>query len=104
MINFVSLVMETAAAELLLEEAAQIEEEMQRFLSEMEQGTVENARHGVLLERFIGLLKRRGEIARKALILFKKRKVRLAPGPAQHDARTIRKALGMNVATPCSAA
>jgi hypothetical protein len=45
------------------------------------------------------LLRRRGEIARRALILFKERKVRFAPGLAQHDTRTTRKTLGMNVAT-----
>ena len=93
MISFVSLVMETAAAELLLEEAAQIEEEMQRFLSEMDHATGEDAHHGVLLERFMELLERRGEVTRKALILFKERKVGFEPGLAQHDAEALARRL-----------
>ena len=69
MTSLVHLVMEAAAAEVLHEEAAQIEQEVQRLLAEVGHATVEEPHHG-FRERFMQLLKRRGEVARKALILF----------------------------------
>jgi hypothetical protein len=88
MSSLVSLVKEAAAGELLHEEAARVEEEVQRFLSEVEQAAVEDTHDDAFLERFMALLKRRGEIARRAMILFreiKERRVLDEPAPAQHD-------------------
>jgi len=71
MTSLVNLVMEAAAAEVLHEEAAQIEQEVQRLLAEVGRATAAEPNPGVLRERFMELLKRRGEVARKALILFR---------------------------------
>ena len=71
MSSLVNLVMEAAAAEVLHEEAAQIDQEVQRLLAEVEHSTVEEPDHGVFWHRFMDLLKRRGEVVQKALILFK---------------------------------
>lgn len=69
MTSLVSLVMEAAATERLRDEADQIEQEMQRLLAEMELATAKEHRGGQV-QRFLELLKRRGEIARRALALF----------------------------------
>jgi hypothetical protein len=61
--------MEAAATERLREEADQIEQEMQRLLAEMERATAKEHRGGQV-QRFLELLKRRGEIARRAVALF----------------------------------
>jgi hypothetical protein len=61
--------MEAAATERLRDEADQIEQEMQRLLAEMERATAKEHRGGQV-QRFLELLKRRGEIARRALALF----------------------------------
>jgi hypothetical protein len=73
MSSLVNLVMEAAAAEVLHEEAAQIDQEVQRLLAEVGHSTVEEPDHGVFWDRFMDLLKRRGEVVQKALILFKAR-------------------------------
>jgi hypothetical protein len=65
------LVMKAAATELLHEEAAQIDQEMRRLLAEMEPAPACECR-GILLQRFLDLLQRRGEVAKKALILREK--------------------------------
>ena len=69
--SLVSLVMETAATERLREETDQIDQEMQRLLAEMERATGKEHRGGQV-QRFLELLKRRGEIARRALAQFEK--------------------------------
>jgi hypothetical protein len=71
MTDFVTLVMQAAATEVLREEADQIDQEVQRLLVEMERASVGENRGGRLAQRFLVLLKRRGEVARKALLLFK---------------------------------
>jgi hypothetical protein len=68
--TFVNLVMEAAAIESLREEAAGIEQEMQRLLSEVEQATDKGSCRAVFFERFMELLRRRGETARKTAVLF----------------------------------
>ena len=68
--DMVSLVMEAAATELLHVEAVQIDQEVQRLLAEMERAPVEELRRGSFAQRFLELLKRRGEVALKALIIF----------------------------------
>jgi hypothetical protein len=73
MTGLVNLVMQAAAAEVLHEQADHIECEMERLLAEVKHATVEDPYYGVLWERFMELLKRRGEVARKALILLKAR-------------------------------
>jgi hypothetical protein len=70
MTDLVNFVMQAAATELLQAEADQIDQEVQRFLSEMERAPFEECRAGSFAQRFLELLKRRGEVARKALILF----------------------------------
>jgi hypothetical protein len=61
--DLVSLVMEAAATELLHVEADRIDQEVQRLLAEMEQASVEDLRRGGSAQRFLELLKRRGEVA-----------------------------------------
>jgi hypothetical protein len=62
------LVMKAAATELLYEEAAQIDREVQWLLAEMQRTPASKCR-GVLLQRFLDLLQHRGEVAKKALIM-----------------------------------
>jgi hypothetical protein len=80
------LVMKAAATELLYEEAGQIDQEMRRLLAEMEHAPATECR-GVLLQRFLDLLQRRGEVAKKALIMREKSEsgatARIWPFPAQ---------------------
>ena len=71
MTDLVTLVMQAAATEALQEEADQIDQEVQRLLVEMERASVGENRGGGFAQRFLVLLKRRGEVARKALLLFK---------------------------------
>ena len=73
MASLVNLVMQAAAAEVLHEQADQIEHEMERLLVEVKHATVEDPHYDVLWERFMELLKRRGDVARQALILLKAR-------------------------------
>jgi hypothetical protein len=68
--DLVSLVMEAAATEVLHVEAVQIDQEVQRLLAEMERAPVEELRGGGFAHAFLELLKRRGEVARKAPIIF----------------------------------
>jgi hypothetical protein len=70
MTDLIGLVMEAAATELLHERAIQIDREVQDLLAEMECAPVEECCSGTFLERFLALLERRGEIARKALVIF----------------------------------
>ena len=67
--DLVGLVMEAAATELLYEEAAQIDREVQQLLAEAKHASAQESR-GTLLQRLIELLERRGEIARKAPLVF----------------------------------
>jgi hypothetical protein len=84
------LVMKAAATELLYEEAGQIDQEMRRLLAEMEHAPATECR-GVLLQRFLDLLQRRGEVAKKALIMREKSEsgatftARIWPFPAQNQ-------------------
>lgn len=71
MTNLVTLVMQSAAIEVLQEEADQIDQEVQRLLAEIERASVEECRRGGFAQRFLELLKRRGEVARKAMVIFK---------------------------------
>jgi hypothetical protein len=71
MTDLVTLVMQAAATEALQEEADQIDQEVQRLLVEMERASVGENRGGGFAQRFLVLPKRRGEVARKALFLFK---------------------------------
>jgi hypothetical protein len=68
--DLVGLVMEAAAIELLHVDALQIDREVQRLVAEMEHAPVEELRRDDFAQRFLELLKRRGEVARKALIIF----------------------------------
>jgi|SRR5215469_8545873 len=54
----------------LQEEAAQIEREVQRLLADVRYAEVKGTCHVAFWERFMELLKRRGEVLRKVLILF----------------------------------
>ena len=69
MSDLVGLVMEAAATELLYEEAAQIDREVQQLLAEAEHAPAHECR-SALAQRFLELLERRGEIARKAPVVF----------------------------------
>ena len=71
MTNLVTLVMQAAAIEVFQEEANRIDQEVQRLLAEVERASVEECRRGSFAQSFLGLLKRRGEVARKAIIIFK---------------------------------
>jgi hypothetical protein len=62
------LVMKAAATELLYDDAAQIDQEVRWLLAEMEHAPASECR-GILLQRFLDLLQRRGEVAKKALIM-----------------------------------
>lgn len=84
MTGFVDVVMQVAAIEMLSDEAAQIEQELQRLLAEVERTPVE-LHHDVFWERFMELLKRRGEVCRKTMIL------------ARHTRDDQRKNAGMGV-------
>jgi hypothetical protein len=70
MTDLIGLVMEAAATEFLHEQAIQIDQEVQHLLAEMERASVEECCSGTYMERFLALLERRGEIARKALVIF----------------------------------
>jgi hypothetical protein len=70
MTDLVTFVMQAAATELLQVEADQIDQEVQRLLAEMQRAPVEECRGGSFAQRFLELLKRRGEVARKALVIF----------------------------------
>jgi hypothetical protein len=63
--DLVCLVMEAAATELLNVEAAKIDQEVQRLMAERECAPAEELRRS-FAQRFLELLKRRGEVARKA--------------------------------------
>ena len=56
MARLVNLVMQAAAAEVLHEQADQIEHEMERLLVEVKHATVEDPHYDVLWERFMELL------------------------------------------------
>ena len=79
--DFVSLVMEAAAIEVLHVKAVQIDQEVQRLLAEMERVPVEALRGGGFAQPFLELLKRRGEIGRKALIIFEEPQSERPPAP-----------------------
>jgi hypothetical protein len=70
MTDFVALVMQAAATEMLQEEADQIDREVQRLLAEIERAPADEGSRGSFAQRFLELLKRRGDIARKALVIF----------------------------------
>ena len=69
--NLVTVVMRSAAIEVLQDEAYQIDEEVRRLLAEIERTPVEECRRGSFAQRFLELLKRRGEVARKVMVIFK---------------------------------
>ena len=61
--------MQAAATELLQVEADQIDQDVQRLLAEMQRAPIEERRRSFALH-FLEWLKRRGEVARKALAIF----------------------------------
>jgi hypothetical protein len=69
MTDLVTLVMQAAATEVLQVEADQIDQEVQRLLAEMKRAPVEEGVRDRSTHRFLELLKRRGEVARKALLV-----------------------------------
>ena len=68
--DLVTSVMQAAATEIVQGEADEIDREVERLLAEIERVPVAQCRHGAFGRRFLELLKRRGEIARKALDIF----------------------------------
>jgi hypothetical protein len=70
MTDLIGLVMEAAATELLHEQAIQIDQEVRDLLAEIERAPVEECCSSTYMERFLALLERRGQIARKALVIF----------------------------------
>jgi|GEM_PF-6052137 len=70
MTDLVTFVMQAAATELLQVEADQIDQDVQRLLAEMQRAPIEECRGGSFARRFLALLKRRGEVARKAPVIF----------------------------------
>jgi hypothetical protein len=72
MTSLVTTVMQSAAIKLLEEEADQIDQQVQGLLTEMERVPLEEeGRLGSFTQFFLELLKRRGEVAREALVVFK---------------------------------
>jgi hypothetical protein len=71
MTSLVTTVMQSVAIKLLEEEADQIDQEVQGLLAEMERVPVEECRLGSFGQRFLDLLRRRGEVTREALLIFK---------------------------------
>lgn len=69
MTDLVGLVMDAAATELLYAQAAQIDQEVQRLLAEMERAPARRCRSD-LAQRFLDLLERRGQIAQRAPVIF----------------------------------
>jgi hypothetical protein len=69
MTDLVTLVMQAAATEVLQEEANQIDQEVQWLLAEMEYAPVEEGGRDRSVHCLLELLKRRGEVARKALLV-----------------------------------
>jgi hypothetical protein len=69
MTDLVTLVMQAAATEALQVEADQIDQEVQRLLAETERAPVEEGGRDRSIHRFLELLKRRGEVAQKALVV-----------------------------------
>ncbi len=67
MSDLISLVMKTAARELLHQEACQVDQEMQELLAEMARDPVSAARLAEFAQRFFTLLKRRCAIAQRAM-------------------------------------
>jgi hypothetical protein len=84
--DLVGLVMEAAAIELLHVDAFQIDREVQWLLAEMEHAPVEELRRDGFAQRFLELLKRRGEVARKALIIFEEPQ---SEGPREPEPITV---------------
>jgi hypothetical protein len=72
MSDLVSRVMKVAASELLYREAIQVDQEMEKLLAEMELVPRVEGCLGDFMLRFFALLKRRNEIARKALVIARK--------------------------------
>jgi len=71
MTDLVTLIMQAATISRLEEECDQVDQEVQQLLIEMEHLSAEDCRHGDSRERFMELLKRRGEIVCKALVTSK---------------------------------
>ncbi len=67
MSDLISLVMKAAARELLHQEASQVDQEMEKLLAEMALVPAVEARLADLMQHFFTLLKRRGNIAQRAL-------------------------------------
>ena len=70
MTDLVTFVMQAAATEVLQAQADQIDQEVQRLLAEMQRAPIEECRSRSFALRLLALLKRRGEVARKALPIF----------------------------------
>jgi hypothetical protein len=71
MTDLVTLIMQAATISRLEEECDQVDQEVAQLLNEIERVSIEDGRHGEYRERFMALLKRRGEIVCKALLTSK---------------------------------
>lgn len=71
MTDLVTLIMQAATISRLEEECDQVDQEVAQLLNEIEHVSIEDRRHGEYRERFMELLKRRGEIVCKALLTSK---------------------------------
>jgi hypothetical protein len=74
MTDLVNFVMQAAATEVLQGEADQVDQDVQRLLAEIERTPIAERGRGGFVRRFLELLKRRGEVARKALFIFEEPK------------------------------
>lgn len=81
MSDLVSLVMKAAASELLHQEAIKVDREMEDFLAEIALVPRIEGRRDDLTSRFLELLKRRSEIAQRALGIANSRGGRREPPP-----------------------
>lgn len=81
MSDLVSLVMKAAASELLHQEAIKVDQEMEDFLAEMALVPRIEGRRDDFTLRFLGLLKRRSEIAQRALGITNSHGAKREPPP-----------------------
>ena len=83
MTHLVTLVIQAATMRRLELECGPIDREIQQLVAKMEHLPLEECRRGEFLERFMELLRRRGEIAREVLVKSK------APQSAKTQLRSL---------------
>ena len=83
MTDLVTLVIQAAAIRRLEMECGPIDRDIQQLVAKMEHLPLEESRRGEFLERFMELLRRRGEIAREVLVKSK------APQSAKTQLRSL---------------